>query len=201
MDKISYALGLSIGQQLSSLNANDICVEDFAQAIKDVLTNNKLAVSQQEAQQIIEKYLAEKEKQLKAQHEEANKETKNAGIEYLKKNAEKEGVITTASGLQYKVLAEGNGKSPKPTDRVKCHYEGMLIDGTLFDSSLQRGVPATFPLNGVIAGWTEGLQLMKEGGKYRFYIPYNLGYGAQGAGSSIPPYSTLIFDVELIEVL
>lgn len=201
MDKISYALGLSIGQQLSSLNANDICVEDFAQAIKDVLNNNKLAVSQQEAQQIIEKYLAEKEKQLKAQHEEANKETKNAGIEYLKKNAEKEGVITTASGLQYKVLAEGNGKSPKATDRVKCHYEGMLIDGTLFDSSLQRGTPATFPLNGVIAGWTEGLQLMKEGGKYRFYIPYNLGYGAQGAGSSIPPYSALIFDVELIEVL
>lgn len=201
MDKISYALGLSIGQQLSSLNANDICVEDFAQAIKDVLNNNKLAVSQQEAQQIIEKYLAEKENQLKAQHEEANKETKNAGIEYLKKNAEKEGVITTASGLQYKVLSEGNGKSPKATDRVKCHYEGMLIDGTLFDSSLQRGVPATFPLNGVIAGWTEGLQLMKEGGKYRFYIPYNLGYGAQGAGSSIPPYSALIFDVELIEVL
>lgn len=201
MDKISYALGLSIGQQLSSLNANDICVEDFAQAIKDVLNNNKLAVSQQEAQQIIEKYLAEKENQLKAQHEEANKETKNAGIEYLKKNAEKEGVITTASGLQYKVLSEGNGKSPKATDRVKCHYEGMLIDGTLFDSSLQRGTPATFPLNGVIAGWTEGLQLMKEGGKYRFYIPYNLGYGAQGAGSSIPPYSALIFDVELIEVL
>ena len=194
MDKISYALGLCIGQQLSSMNAKDICVDDFAQAIKDVLNNNELAVSHKEAQQIVNKYLQEKE-------EEQAKEMKSAGIEFLKKNAEKEGVITTASGLQYMVLSEGNGKSPKATDQVKCHYEGMLIDGSLFDSSLQRGTPATFPLNGVIAGWTEGLQLMKEGSKFRFFIPYELGYGARGAGASIPPYSTLIFDVELIEVL
>lgn len=194
MDKISYALGLGIGQQLSSMNAKDICVDDFAQAIKDVLNNNELAVSHKEAQQIVNKYLQEKE-------EEQAKEMKSAGIEFLKKNAKKEGVITTASGLQYMVLSEGNGKSPKATDQVKCHYEGMLIDGSLFDSSLQRGTPATFPLNGVIAGWTEGLQLMKEGSKYRFFIPYELGYGARGAGASNPPYSTLIFDVELIEVL
>lgn len=194
MDKISYALGLGIGQQLNSMNAKDICVDDFAQAIKDVLNNNELAVSHKEAQQIVNKYLQEKE-------EEQAKEMKSAGIEFLKKNAEKEGVITTASGLQYMVLSEGNGKSPKATDQVKCHYEGMLIDGSLFDSSLQRGTPATFPLNGVIAGWTEGLQLMKEGSKFRFFIPYELGYGARGAGASIPPYSTLIFDVELIEVL
>lgn len=201
MDKISYALGLGIGQQLSSMNANDICVDDFAQAIKDVLNNNELAVSHKEAQQIVNQYLTEKEAEQQAKREEASKEIKAAGIEYLKKNAEKEGVITTASGLQYMILNEGNGKSPKATDQVKCHYEGMLIDGTLFDSSLQRGTPATFPLNGVIAGWTEGLQLMKEGGKYRFFIPFELGYGARGAGASIPPYSTLIFDVELIEVL
>ena len=159
-----------------------------------MLNNNELAVSHKEAQQIVNKYLQEKE-------EEQAKEMKSAGIEFLKKNAEKEGVITTASGLQYMVLSEGNGKSPKATDQVKCHYEGMLIDGSLFDSSLQRGTPATFPLNGVIAGWTEGLQLMKEGSKFRFFIPYELGYGARGAGASIPPYSTLIFDVELIEVL
>ena len=108
--------------------------------------------------------------------------------------------MTLPSGLQYQVLKEGNGKSPKATDKVVCHYEGMLIDGTMFDSSLQRGEPATFPLNGVIAGWTEGLQLMKEGAKYRFFIPYQLGYGERGAGASIPPFATLVFDVELIEV-
>ena len=113
----------------------------------------------------------------------------------------KEGVITLPSGLQYLVLKEGNGKSPKSTDQVKCHYEGMLIDGTIFDSSVQRGEPATFPLNQVIAGWTEGLQLMQEGAKYRFFIPYHLGYGERGAGQSIPPFATLIFDVELIAVV
>jgi FKBP-type peptidyl-prolyl cis-trans isomerase len=129
------------------------------------------------------------------------KQAKADGEKFLKENAQKEGVVTTASGLQYMILEEGDGKSPKATDKVRCHYEGMLIDGTLFDSSLQRGEPADFPLNGVIAGWTEGLQLMKEGAKYRFFIPYLLGYGAGGAGNSIPPYSTLIFDVELIKVL
>ena len=110
-------------------------------------------------------------------------------------------MVTLPSGLQYKVLREGNGKKPKATDQVKCHYEGMLVDGTMFDSSVQRGEPATFPLNGVIAGWTEGLQLMQEGAKYRFFIPYQLGYGERGAGSSIPPFTTLVFDVELIEVV
>jgi len=109
-------------------------------------------------------------------------------------------VITLPSGLQYKVLKEGNGKKPKATDSVVCHYEGMLVDGTLFDSSLKRGEPATFPLNQVIKGWTEGLQLMQEGAKYRFFIPYHLGYGEMGAGGSIPPYAALIFDVELIQV-
>ena len=118
-----------------------------------------------------------------------------------KQNAQKEGVITTPSGWQYKILKEGNGKQPKATDKVRCHYEGMLIDGTLFDSSIQRGEPAVFGLNQVIAGWTEGLQLMKEGGKYRFFIPYQLGYGERGAGGSIPPFAALVFDVELIEVV
>lgn len=132
---------------------------------------------------------------------EKGKAAKEKGENYLAENAKKEGVITLPSGLQYLVLKEGNGKSPKSTDQVKCHYEGMLVDGTLFDSSIQRGEPATFPLNQVIAGWTEGLQLMKEGAKYRFFIPYTLGYGERGAGSSIPPFAALIFDVELIEVL
>ena len=195
MDKISYAMGMAIGHQLLGMDASEINIEDFALAIKDLMNNKKPALSDAEAQQLVNEYLKDKEAQAAAKHEEANKAAKEAGIEFLKKNAEKEGVITTASGLQYMVLNEGNGKSPKATDQVKCHYEGMLIDGTLFDSSLQRGTPATFPLNRVIAGWTEGLQLMKEGSKFRFFIPFELGYGPQGAGASIPPYSTLIFDV------
>ena len=129
------------------------------------------------------------------------KDTKEKGEKYLAENAKKEGVVTLPSGLQYQIIKEGNGRKPKATDKVKCHYEGMLIDGTLFDSSIQRGEPATFPLNGVIAGWTEGLQLMQEGAKYRFFIPYNLGYGEHGAGASIPPFAALVFDVELIEVI
>lgn len=201
MDKLSYALGLGIGQQLKSMDARGIIIDDFAQAIKDVLNDKELAVTNREAQQIVTKYFQEKEEKMNAEKAKKGKVAREAGEAFLKENSSKEGVITTKSGLQYKVLQEGNGKSPKATDSVRCHYEGMLIDGTLFDSSLQRGEPATFPLNGVIAGWTEGLQLMKEGAKYRFFIPYLLGYGANGAGNSIPPYSTLIFDVELIEVL
>lgn len=128
-------------------------------------------------------------------------QTKEDGEKYLAENAKKDGVISLPSGLQYKVIKEGTGKKPKATDRVKCHYEGFLIDGTVFDSSVQRGEPAVFPLNGVIAGWTEGVQLMAEGAKYRFFIPYDLAYGSQGAGAQIPPYAALIFDVELISCL
>ena len=123
------------------------------------------------------------------------------GKAFLEENAKKEGVVTTKSGLQYEILTEGTGKQPKATDTVRCHYEGSLINGSVFDSSYKRGEPAEFGLSQVIPGWTEGVQLMKEGAKYRFYIPYLLGYGENGAGSSIPPYSTLIFDVELIKVL
>ena len=126
---------------------------------------------------------------------------KEQGEKYLAENDKKEGVVTLPSGLQYQVLNEGSGRKPTATDYVKCHYEGMLVDGTLFDSSIMRGEPATFPLNGVIAGWTEGLQLMQEGAKYRFFIPYHLGYGERGAGASIPPFAALVFDVELIEVI
>ena len=201
MNKVSYALGMGIGRQLESMGANDLCVDDFAQAIKDVLAHEDLAMTHQEAQQIATKYFQDKENEMNKAKEAKGIIAKEEGDKFLKENATKEGIITTKSGLQYKVLQEGTGKSPKATDKVRCHYEGMLIDGTLFDSSLQRGEPADFPLNGVIAGWTEGLQLMKEGAKYRFFIPYILGYGAGGAGNSIPPYSTLIFDVELIKVL
>ncbi|MBO6030622.1 MAG: FKBP-type peptidyl-prolyl cis-trans isomerase [Prevotella sp.] len=201
MDKLSYALGLGIGQQLSQMGANDISAEDFAQAIKDVLEGNELKVSHREAQGIVQDYFQKQEQKLQAQRAEAGKAHKEAGEKYLAENAKKDGVITLPSGLQYQVLKEGNGKKPSAKDTVMCHYEGFLIDGTVFDSSIQRGEPATFPLQQVIAGWTEGLQLMQEGAKYRFFIPYRLGYGEGGAGNSIPPFAALIFDVELIQVV
>ena len=201
MDKVSYALGLGIGQQLSQMGASELNIDDFAQAIKDVIAGAELKVQHREAQQIVQDYFAQQEKKINAQRAEQGKAQKEAGEKYLAENAKKEGVITTKSGLQYKVLTEGKGKQPTAKDTVMCHYEGFLIDGTVFDSSVQRGEPATFPLQQVIAGWTEGLQLMKEGAKYRFFIPYRLGYGEGGAGASIPPFATLIFDVELIQVI
>jgi FKBP-type peptidyl-prolyl cis-trans isomerase FklB len=201
MDKLSYGLGLGIGQQLAQMNIEGLNIDDFADAIRDVINGNDLKVEHREAQQIVQNYFAEQEKKLQAERAEKGKAAKEAGEKYLAENAKKEGIITTASGLQYKVLKEGTGKQPKATDNVRCHYEGFLIDGTLFDSSVQRGEPAVFPLDGVIVGWTEGLQLMREGGKYRFFIPYKLGYGEGGAGASIPPFATLVFDVELLEVL
>ena len=201
MDKVSYALGLGIGHQLRSMGGEKIVIEDFAQAIKDVIAGNKPQMDMKEAQVVVNTFLQEVEAEQQKLREEAAAQFKIAGEQFLAQNAKKDGVTVTASGLQYEVLTEGTGKSPKATDNVKCHYEGRLIDGTVFDSSYQRGTPATFPLNGVIAGWTEGLQLMKEGGKNRLYIPFNLAYGANGAGESIPPYSALVFDVELIEVV
>ena len=201
MDKVSYALGLGIGQQLAQMGASDLNIDDFAQAIKDVIDGNPLQVKHQEAQQIVQEYFAKKEEVLNKQRQEAGKAHKEAGEKYLAENGKKDGVITLPSGLQYQVLKEGNGKKPTAKDSVKCHYEGFLIDGTVFDSSVQRGEPAVFGLQQVIAGWTEGLQLMQEGAKYRFFIPYRLAYGEGGAGASIPPFAALIFDVELIQVM
>ena len=200
MDKLSYALGLGIGQQLAQMGARELNVDDFAQSIRDVLEGRELKVSHREAQQIVQQYFAQQEEKLNRERQAQGKVHKEAGEKYLAENGKKEGVVTLPSGLQYQVLREGNGKKPKATDSVKCHYEGFLIDGTVFDSSVQRGEPATFGLQQVIAGWTEGLQLMQEGAKYRFFIPYRLAYGEGGAGQMIPPYAALIFDVELIEV-
>ena len=201
MDQVSYALGLGIGHQLLQMGADDLNIDDFAAAIKDVLAGNELKVSNRDAQQIVQDYFTKKEASLNKQRAEQGKAHKEAGEKYLAENAKKDGVITLPSGLQYQVLKEGNGKKPSAKDSVKCHYEGFLIDGTVFDSSIQRGEPAVFGLQQVIAGWTEGLQLMQEGAKYRFFIPYRLAYGEGGAGSSIPPFAALVFDVELIEVM
>ena len=200
MDKLSYGLGLGIGQQLASMNIEQLNLDDFMCAIKDILDNNELKVNHREAQEIVQQYFMKKEQEMQKEREEKGKLAKKEGEEFLKANAQKPDVITRPSGLQYMVLKEGTGKSPKASDTVKCHYEGFLIDGTVFDSSVQRGEPATFPLNQVIAGWTEGLQLMSIGSKYKLYIPYQLGYGERGAGAQIPPYSTLIFTVELLGI-
>lgn len=192
MDKVSYALGMSIGHQLQQMNATDLNIDDFAQAIKDVFAGNA-HLTDSEAQIAVQTFFQQKA-------EEEAKAAKAEGENFLAENAKKPGVKTLPSGLQYQVLREGNGKRPTATDQVECHYEGTLINGQVFDSSYRRGETATFGLNQVIKGWTEGLQLMQEGAKYRFFIPYNLAYGEQGAGQSIPPYAALIFDVELIKV-
>lgn len=195
MDKLSYALGLNIGQQLKQMGLSGVLnVEDFAVSINDCLEGNAPKMSITEAQQAINSYFAEKA-------ENDGKAAREEGEKFLAENAKKAGVTVTASGLQYEVLTEGTGKQPTADDTVECHYEGTLINGKVFDSSYRRGETATFGLRQVIKGWTEGVALMKEGAKYRFYIPYDLAYGANGAGADIPPYAALIFDVELVKVL
>jgi len=202
MDKLSYALGLNIGHQLKEMGMNGkLSAQDFAAAVDDILNGKPAQISEGEAGDLLSAFFTDLEKKQQAAAAEAGKVAKAEGENFLKENAKRQGVTTLPSGLQYEVLNEGNGKSPKATDVVRCHYHGTLIDGTVFDSSYQRNQPADFGLNQVIAGWTEGVQLMKEGAKYRFYIPYHLAYGERGAGSSIPPYAALIFDVELLAVL
>ena len=193
MDKFSYSLGLGIGQNLKSMGAWDINVEDFARAIEDVLKSRQTAITHKEAREIVNRGFAELQEKIHAQ-------TIAMGKAFLEENKKRDGVVTLPSGLQYEVIKAGTGKKPKLTSRVRCHYEGTLIDGTLFDSSIKRGQPAVFGVNQVIKGWTEALQLMGEGAKWKLYIPSELGYGAQGAGEMIPPYSTLIFEVEILKV-
>ena len=200
MDKLSYALGIGIGSQLAGMGAKELNIDDFAQAIKDVISGSELKVDNADAQTLVQNFFQEQEAKQQAAAAEAGKVAKAAGEAFLAENGKKDGVVTLPSGLQYQVLKEGDGKKPSATDQVVCHYEGTLIDGTVFDSSYKRNQPATFGLNQVIAGWTEGVQLMQEGAKYRFFIPYNLAYGERGAGAQIPPFAALVFDVELIEV-
>ena len=201
MNKLSYALGLGIGRQLAQMGAEDLNIDDFSQAIKDILTGKEPQVSDQEAQKLVTTFFEEQEAKQRAAAAEKYKDNKEKREAWLANKAMEEGVVALPSGLLYQVLNEGSGKKPTAADTVECHYEGRLIDGTVFDSSYKRGESATFPLNGVIAGWTEGVQLMSEGAKYRFFIPYQLAYGERGAGQAIPPFAALVFDVELIKVL
>lgn len=194
MDKFSYGLGMGIGQNLLSMDISEMSMDDFVAGLKAVLAGEKTELTHAEAQKVVSDHFRKVAEQRFVK-------IKEAGEAFLAENAKKEGVVTLPSGLQYTVLKEGNGKQPKATDRVQCHYEGTLIDGTVFDSSIRRGEPAIFGVSQVIAGWVEALQLMKEGAKWRLFIPYNLAYGTHGAGENIPPYSALVFDVELIKVL
>ena len=193
MDKISYALGLSMGQNLMGSGVEKLNYQDLAAGIEDVLTHQQPKISYQEAQQVLNTFFQELEEKISGA-------AKAEGEKFLAENAKREGVKVTASGLQYEVLEPSLGQKPKATDTVRVHYEGTLIDGTVFDSSYKRGESISFPLNGVIKGWTEGLQLMSIGSKYKFFIPYQLAYGERGAGQSFPPSSALIFTVELLGI-
>ena len=193
MDKISYAIGLSMGQNLMGSGVTSLEYADLAAGIKDVLEKNQPQISYQEAQQVLGKFFSELEAKIAG-------EAKAAGEAFLAENAKREGVKVTESGLQYEVLEATIGQKPKATEKVRVHYEGTLIDGTVFDSSYKRGESITFGLNQVIKGWTEGLQLMSIGSKYKLYLPYQLAYGERGAGANIPPYAALIFTVELLGI-
>ena len=202
MDKLSYALGHNIGHQLIGMGlGKSLNVDDYAAAIRDVIEGRPELMSAAEVQQTLQHFFNELEERQQAEAAERGKAARSEGAAFLAENKKKAGIVTTASGLQYEIVKEGSGRQPKASDTVRCHYEGTLIDGTVFDSSYRRGMPAEFGLRQVIAGWTEGVQLMKEGSIFKFYIPYNLAYGEHGAGADIPPYAALIFKVELIKVL
>ncbi|WP_161887961.1 FKBP-type peptidyl-prolyl cis-trans isomerase [Pontibacter russatus] len=194
-EKISYIIGRDMASNLRKQGI-DIEAESFIKGMKEALEGKPSSLSQEEVQQA----MMALQQEMARKQDASGSDNKQAGEAFLAENKNKEGVKTLPSGLQYQVLQEGTGKSPSKTDTVTTHYHGTLIDGTVFDSSYQRNEPATFPVNGVIAGWTEALQMMKEGAKLRLFIPSNLAYGAQGAGSDIGPNSTLIFDVELLSV-
>ncbi|MDO1445869.1 FKBP-type peptidyl-prolyl cis-trans isomerase [Rhodocytophaga aerolata] len=194
-DKISYIIGRDMAANLQKQGI-DVEAEAFVQGMKEAMAGKPSVLSQAEVQQAMMALQQEVSQKQQAK----SSGNKKAGEDFLAENKNKEGVKTLPSGLQYQVLQAGKGKTPSKTDKVTTHYHGTLIDGTVFDSSYERGEPATFPVNGVIAGWTEALQLMQEGAKWRLFIPSNLAYGSRGAGSDIGPDSTLIFDVELISV-
>ncbi|MDE6802760.1 MAG: FKBP-type peptidyl-prolyl cis-trans isomerase [Muribaculaceae bacterium] len=200
LESLSYALGLSMGNNFKSSGIEAINVQDFADGVAAVYDGLAPRMSYDEAKQVIQKFFTDLEaKQREASAKMAEVNAK-AGEEFLAENGKRAEVKTTASGLQYEVLVEGNGAQPTAADQVEVHYTGKLIDGTVFDSSVERGVPATFGVTQVIPGWVEALQLMKAGSKWRLFIPSQLAYGPQGAGNVIGPNSTLIFDVELLKV-
>lgn len=194
MEKVSYGFGVNIAQNMKQQGMSEINADLLSKGVSDYLAGNKLEIPEDQIQEILQTYFKElQEKQFKGNI--------TKGKEFLENNAKRDGVTTLNSGLQYEVITEGSGAKPKETDKVTTHYHGTLIDGTVFDSSVDRGEPATFPVNGVIKGWVESLQLMNPGSKWRIYVPEDLAYGANPhPGGPIEPYSTLIFDIELISI-
>ncbi len=193
MDSVSYSIGVIIAQNLEKQQITDVTTEDVAAGLADLLNGNELKISKQEADRIFSEYIDKK----KSAKFEGNKK---AGEDFLAENAKRAEVITTESGLQYEIVTQGVGENAQLHNSVKVHYHGTLIDGKVFDSSVQRGEPISFPLGNVIKGWQEGLSYMNVGSKYKLFIPYDLAYGTQGAGADIGPYSALIFEVELLEI-
>lgn len=202
IDRISYALGLSMGNNFRASGINEINVQDFADGVAAVFYGAQPKMTYDEAKAEIQAYFTELEKKQQAAAAEAGKKNLADGEAFLAENGKRAEVKTTATGLQYEILTEGTGATPASTDQVEVHYTGKLLDGTVFDSSVDRGIPATFGVTQVIPGWVEALQMMKAGSKWRLFIPSNLAYGPNGApGSPIGPNSTLIFDVELLKVI
>lgn len=201
MDKLSYALGMSMGHNFKGSGINELNVQDFANGVAAVYDGVQPEMTYEEAKQTVQEFFTKMQEEMEAEAAKAGEANKQIGEAFLAENAKREGIKVTESGLQYEVLSEGNGATPVASDKVEVHYTGKLIDETVFDSSVERGVPAMFGVTQVISGWVEALQLMKEGDKWRLYIPSDLAYGPQGAGGIIGPNCTLIFDVELLRVI
>ena len=201
MDKLSYALGMSMGHNFKGSGINELNVQDFANGVAAVYDGVQPEMTYEEAKQTVQEFFTKMQEEMEAEAAKAGEANKQIGEAFLSENAKREGIKVTESGLPYEVLTEGNGATPAASDKVEVHYTGKLIDGTVFDSSVERGVPAMFGVTQVIPGWVEALQLMKEGDKWRLYIPSDLAYGSQGADGIIGPNSTLIFDVELLRVI
>lgn len=193
LDSVSYAIGVNIGQSLKGQNLNELNISLFQKGLEDVMKGRPTTMDYNQSMAVIQKYF----QQMQAKKYEA---VKVAGQKFLADNKSKPGVVTLPSGMQYQILKAGDGAKPLPTDKVKVHYHGTTIDGQVFDSSVDRGEPISFQLNGLIPGWIEALQLMPTGSKWKLFIPYNLAYGETGSGPKIPPFSTLIFDVELLGI-
>lgn len=193
MKNISYAIGMNIGANLLQSGATNLDYAEVAAGLQAIIEGKEPRISKNEAGALLNKFFTELEEKM-------SEAAKAEGEAFLAANATRKEVVTLPSGLQYEIMKAGNGPKPKATDTVLCHYHGTLVNGTVFDSSVRRGQPAAFPVNGVIAGWVEALQLMPVGSKWKLFIPYNLAYGARGAGESIPPYAALIFEVELLEI-
>lgn len=193
MKNISYAIGMNIGANLLQSGAKNLDYAEVAAGLQAIIEGKEPRIAKNEAGALLNKFFTELEEKMA-------EAAKSEGEAFLAANATRKEVVTLPSGLQYEIMKAGNGPKPKATDTVLCHYHGTLVNGTVFDSSVRRGQPAAFPVNGVIAGWVEALQLMPVGSKWKLFIPYNLAYGARGAGESIPPYAALVFEVELLEI-